>query len=58
MKNFIIAFILTLAFIAGLAWLGGFNFDTRSPDVAIATLLAVTLAFLTGVLVGFREFVA
>ena len=45
----IAVFILVELICAGLAWLAGFNFDRRHPDVALTTGLFVWL----GVMIAF-----
>jgi predicted MFS family arabinose efflux permease len=50
-NRFVLVFLVALIVIAiscGLAWLGGYNFDHRGPDVAfwgVETLLVVALYF-------------
>ncbi len=45
-------FFGTLAICAGLAWLGGYNFDTRGGWVATCTFLSLYVAFSLAVLGG------
>jgi hypothetical protein len=45
---FLIGFFTTAAFCAGLAWLGGYNFDYRSPGVALATFGAFVVSISVG----------
>lgn len=40
----IIAFFAVLIAIAGLAWVGGYNFDQRSPTVAYFSAIALVAA--------------
>ncbi|VVE76538.1 hypothetical protein PCA31118_05233 [Pandoraea captiosa] len=37
----ILGFAAGCAVIAGLAWAGGYNFDTRNPDVAFGCFMAL-----------------
>lgn len=39
----IIAFTVVCGVSAGLAWVGGYNFDTRGPDVAAWCLVTLIL---------------
>jgi len=44
-------FVTSMAVVAGIAWVGGYAFDSRSPEVAFYALLAVCLS--AWVAVGF-----
>jgi succinate dehydrogenase/fumarate reductase cytochrome b subunit len=47
---FITTFIITLALYAGLAWLGGYDFNTRNYAVAYGSALAICVSVITGIL--------
>jgi hypothetical protein len=38
-----------------IAWAGGYNFDQRSPGVAVWVLATVTVAFLAAIYPGLDE---
>lgn len=38
------AFVLALLFCAFVAWCGGFNFDTRGPNVGCGVLMSVVFS--------------
>lgn len=40
----IIAFFAVLIVVAGLAWVGGFNFDQRSPLIAYYSAIVICVA--------------
>jgi hypothetical protein len=44
----IAVFVLSLASFAGLAWLGGYNFDERNLDVAFYTFFAIGFSICMG----------
>ena len=48
----IAVFILIELLCAALAWLGGFNFDKRHPDVAATAALSIWLGALIAFAVG------
>lgn len=52
MLRFAAVFALVQAFGWFVAWLGGYNFDTRSPGVAYGALGITWLAVTTGVAVA------
>lgn len=50
----ILAFVGVLLLSAGIAWLSGYNFDKRSPDVAFCAAMALVLS-LTAATFPFEE---
>jgi len=50
-KKFILGFLASLVGFAALSWLGGYNFDERSPMVAWMAFNAVGLSAVVGMLV-------
>lgn len=48
----ITAFIITAALLSGVAWLGGYDFDHRSPDVACGASLGLMLSAVSGAIFG------
>jgi hypothetical protein len=46
---FLIGFFATAAFCAGLAWLGGYDFDSRGGLVVYGALIATFLSFVGGI---------
>jgi hypothetical protein len=47
---FITTFTITLALCAGVAWLGGYDFNTRNYEVAYGSALAIYVSVITGIL--------
>lgn len=45
-------FFGTLLVCAGLAWLGGYNFDTRGGDVPYSAAMALLFAFVIALIFG------
>lgn len=48
----LIAFIVIQAMICFLAWVGGFNFDERSPDIALAAFYSMFIGGIMAYLVS------
>ena len=44
MKVVITAFVLTMALCAAIAWVGGFEFDHRSPSVAAGLFFSLYIS--------------
>lgn len=44
MNKRVVAFAASMATFAGLAWLCGYDFDQRSPGVAIGALFAICVS--------------
>lgn len=47
-----LTFTVSLSFCAIIAWLGGFNFDQRTPDVAFGFTISILFSTLFAFLVG------
>jgi hypothetical protein len=48
MRVFLIGFFATAILCAVLAWLSGYNFDSRSKEVALGFLFSVAVSILGG----------
>jgi len=46
-----LTFVLIAAIACALAWIGGYNFDIRSPDVAFATGFVLIVAIVASAIV-------
>lgn len=51
----VLAFVVVLAFAAVIAWLGGYDFDKRNPDVAFFVVMSAILAALIAACPYFDE---
>jgi len=39
-------FVASMAVVAGIAWVGGYDFDRRGPDAAVLLFFGLVLSFI------------
>ena len=45
----VLIFVTSMAVVAGIAWVGGYDFDRRGPDAAVLLFFGLGLSFVASI---------